>query len=196
MKRIFQNPTLVISAASKLQWPKTTLPEVVLAGKSNVGKSSLINALVQRKNLAYVGQTPGKTRLLNFYNLDDELMLVDAPGYGYAKRSKFELAKYAQLMDDYFGKRENIAACLLVLDMRHLPSKDDIVMYQYLQSLSFPYAIVLTKSDKLSYSQRLTMKRDICQQLACSLDDVIVFSANDKTGVEMLWDKIEAMLSQ
>lgn len=194
MKVVFNKPYLVISAASIKQWPESDMPEIIMAGKSNVGKSSLINALVNRKNLAYVGQTPGKTRLLNFYNLDDTIMLVDAPGYGYAKRSKSEAIDYGKLMETYFKKRENVKACILILDIRHNPSNDDLVMYDYLSSLNIPYVVILTKSDKLSYSGQLKAVKEFSEILDIPAEELIVFSGAKKTGVEKIWERIESIL--
>ena len=119
--RQFNSLSHVITANDSNQWPTTEISEIVLSGRSNVGKSSLINSLVGRRALAYVGSRPGKTRFLNFYNLDDEVMLVDAPGYGYAKRSKSEILNYGTIIDEYFSTRENLKGCILVLDVRHLP---------------------------------------------------------------------------
>ena len=186
----FHNPQLVISAASKKQWPDSELAEIVMAGKSNVGKSSLINALVNRKSLAYVGQTPGKTRLLNFYNLDDKIMLVDAPGYGYAKRSKGEYIDYGKMMDEYFKERKHLKGCLLILDIRHRPSENDCTMYQYLKGTNVPMIIVLTKTDKLSYSQQLNMKKQITTDLEAYQDTIILFSSSKKMGIQELWESM------
>ena len=188
---VFHNPMLIISAARSEQWPESELNEVLMVGKSNVGKSSLINALVNRKSLAYVGQTPGKTRLLNFYNLDDKLMLVDAPGYGYAKRSKQEYIDYGKMMGEYLKKRTHLKGCLLILDIRHEPSNNDITMYNYLKETNSPLLIVLTKTDKLSYSQQLKMKKLIAQGLNVSNESFVLFSSSKKTGVQELWEKID-----
>ena len=190
MKTVFHNPKLIISAPSKKQWPDSNLPEIILAGKSNVGKSSFINALVNRKSLAYVGQTPGKTRLLNFYNLDDHIMLVDAPGYGYAKRSKSEAIDYGRLMEEYFRLRANVYCCILILDIRHLPSNNDLEMRNFLKHNNIPHLIILTKADKLSYSNQLKMQRDICNVLEVSTEEVIVFSSIKKDQVEKVWERI------
>lgn len=190
----FHNPQLLISAPNSKHWPTSDLDEIIMAGKSNVGKSSLINALVNRKSLAYVGQTPGKTRLLNFYNLDDKLMLVDAPGYGYAKRSKSEYIDYGKMMDEYFKKREHLKCCLLILDIRHKPSQNDLTMYQYLKTTEIPIIIVLTKADKLSYSQQLKMKKEICDDLGVTAEPLVIFSSAKKSGVEELWEEIERFI--
>jgi len=190
----FHEPKLIISAASSEQWPETELNEVVMAGKSNVGKSSLINALVNRKSLAYVGQTPGKTRLLNFYNLDNKLTLVDAPGYGYAKRSKQEYINYGKMMEEYFRKRKHLKCCLLILDIRHQVSQNDITMYQFIKQMQIPVIIVLTKSDKLSYSQQLKMKKEIHSGLELQGEPLMLFSSSKKKGIEELWEEIEKYL--
>lgn len=192
--RQFHKPELVISAASSKQWPSSSLPEVILAGKSNVGKSSFINGLVGRKSLAYVGQTPGKTRLLNFYNLDDKLMLVDAPGYGYAKRSKSEAIDYGKLMEEYFSKRDTTKCCVLLLDIRHLPSDNDLVMLDFLRYNQIPYFVVLTKADKLSYSKQIAMKNEIRKALDISIEDIYTFSAVKKDNLEEIWDKLDSYL--
>lgn len=192
----FHNPTLIISAASSKQWPETTLPEIVLAGKSNVGKSSFINALVNRKALAYVGQTPGKTRLLNFYNLDEKLILVDAPGYGYAKRSKQEAIDYGKLMDEYFSKRNNLKCCVLLLDIRHLPNENDQIMLDFLKHQDIPYLVILTKSDKLSYSNQLKMQKQICEVLNLRKEDTIVFSSSKKDKVEQVWEYLDERINE
>ncbi len=192
--RRFHNPTLVISAASKVQWPESELPEVILCGRSNVGKSSFINAILNRKNLAYVGQTPGKTRLLNFYNLDDQWMLTDAPGYGYAKRSKSEHIDYGKLMEDYFRNRKPLKMAVLLVDIRHNPTQDDLVMLQFIRDNNIPYIVVATKADKLSYSQQLKQVKMILDKL--QLDEKLFFpySASSKKGVEPIVNQMEIYL--
>ena len=136
---------LLISAAGKSQWPDSELPEIVLAGKSNVGKSSLINTLLNRKSLAYVGKTPGKTRLLNFYEVNQQFMMVDVPGYGFAQRSQKELIDFGTMMEDYFSERKQLKVCIQIIDLRHGPSKDDLMMLDYVRSNGIPVLIVATK---------------------------------------------------
>ena len=180
MLRKFKNPRHVITANDSSQWPTTDVPEVVMTGRSNVGKSSLINSMVSRRALAYVGSRPGKTRFLNFYNLDDDIMLVDAPGYGYAARSKQEIVNYGAIgviVDEYFSTRENLKGCILILDIRHLPSKQDLVMKKYMEALGLPYFAVLTKADKLSKQNQLKQKMIISRALDMPEDSFVIHSS-------------------
>lgn len=163
---------LIISAASKIQFPETNKPEVVMVGKSNVGKSSLINALVNRKNLAYVGNTPGKTRLINFYDINEDLLLIDVPGYGYANRSHQEQIDYGILMDDYFSLRDP-RLMLVLIDSRRGLSEEDQMMIDFAIYHDIPAVIVLTKTDKLSRSKIIQLKRKIEAQTQM---DVLLFT--------------------
>lgn len=149
----FHKAELVISAPDRNSWPDTTLPEIVLAGRSNVGKSSFINAMTGRKNLAYVGSTPGKTRLLNFFNLDDKYMLVDVPGYGYANISKQQLLRFGEMMEDYFNERKQKKGAVILVDSRHLPTEDDHTMLEFIRYFHLPIVIVATKIDKVPKSK-------------------------------------------
>lgn len=186
-----QETELVISAASKEQWPESDLPEVVLAGRSNVGKSSLINCLVNRKKLAYVGNRPGKTKLLNFFLLDKKYMFVDVPGYGYANTSKAQLLKFGEMMEDYFHGR-NVARCLiLIVDARHKPTQDDIAMLEFARYYDLSCIIVATKFDKLKRSQMQKQLNLIADTLNVSLEDIISFSSETNLGREKLWHKID-----
>lgn len=178
---LFQNATFVTTAAIKAQFPESALPELVLAGRSNVGKSSLINALCQQKALAYVGKRPGKTRYLNFYEVKHQVMFVDVPGYGYAQRSQGELVSYGKLMEDYFSSREQIAAVIMVIDSRHGLSEDDEDMLDFVEEEGYPLLMVATKSDKLTYSEKLKFKKDFEQAYA---HPMVLFSALDKSGVD------------
>ncbi len=148
---------LILSAADPKQFPETTQPEFLMVGKSNVGKSSLINAITNRKRLAYVGQRPGKTRLINFFHINDDLLLVDVPGYGYANRSHQEQLDYATLMDAYFELRHP-RAMLLVIDIRRGMGEDDWMMLDFAQAKNIEAAIVLSKADKLSRNKMMSMK--------------------------------------
>lgn len=199
MLRKFKNPRHVITANDSSQWPTTDVPEVVMTGRSNVGKSSLINSMVSRRALAYVGSRPGKTRFLNFYNLDDDVMLVDAPGYGYANRSKDEIANYGAIVDEYFSTRENLKGCVLVLDIRHLPSKQDIVMKKYMEALGLPYFGVLTKADKLSKQNQLKQRMIIAKALDMPEDSLMIHSSiksDDESDTEKVWVMIDNMLAK
>lgn len=197
MLRKFKNPRHVITANDATQWPTTLIPEIVMTGRSNVGKSSLINAMVSRRALAYVGSRPGKTRFLNFYNIDDEIMIVDAPGYGFAKRSKEEIVNYGVIVDEYFSTRENLKGCILILDIRHMPSKQDIVMRKYAEALGLPHFVVLTKADKLSRQQQIKQKALIAQMMELPEDAFIVHSSEetqDERSTEEVWKMIDQMV--
>lgn len=197
MLRKFKNPRHVITANDSSQWPTTDIPEIVMTGRSNVGKSSLINAMVSRRALAYVGSRPGKTRFLNFYNLDDEIMIVDAPGYGYAQRSKEEIVNYGVIVDEYFSTRENLKGCILILDIRHLPTKQDIIMKKYSEALGLPYFAVLTKADKLSNQQQLKQRKLIAQAMDMPEDALIIHSSEDfedESDTEVVWEMVDEML--
>ena len=146
---IIKKAEIIISAVEPAQYPVTGWPEFALAGRSNVGKSSLINALVNRKALARVGNTPGKTRIINFYNINDSLMLVDLPGYGYAKVSKEEKASWGRLTETYLNSRRDLDTILLLVDIRHDPTEDDIIMLNYIIQSERDFAIIATKADKI-----------------------------------------------
>lgn len=191
----FVKAELVISAASKIQWPETTLPEFVLAGRSNVGKSSLINALVERKKLAYIGNTPGKTRLLNFFNLDDLYMFVDVPGYGYANISKQQLINFGQMMEDYFGEREQKRGLLLIVDARHKPTEDDQMMLDFVRYYELPVVVAATKFDKVKPSKRHHHLKIIRETLTLSSEETLIpFSAETRQGVDEVWDALLKMI--
>ncbi|WP_303974615.1 ribosome biogenesis GTP-binding protein YihA/YsxC, partial [Streptococcus merionis] len=131
------------------KYPADALPEIAMAGRSNVGKSSFINGLLNRKNLARTSSKPGKTQQLNFYNIDDHLRFVDVPGYGYAKVSKTERAKWGKMIEEYLTSRENLRAVVSLVDMRHEPTADDVQMYEFLKYYDIPVIVVATKSDKI-----------------------------------------------
>ena len=179
----FNNASFVTSYYDAKSIQRDKLPEVVLVGRSNVGKSSLINKLLNRKSLARVSSTPGKTVSINYYNIDNKLDLVDLPGYGFAKRPKSEQAAWGKLTDGYFAAGRDIRLILLLVDLRHPPSADDCAMFDWLMASETLFSVVGTKCDKLSKTQR--------EQNAAALSErfgvrVIPFSALDGTGVEPL----------
>lgn len=143
------NAEIVISAVSPKQYPETDLPEIALAGRSNVGKSSFINTLIDRKNLARTSGKPGKTQTLNFYLIENALHFVDVPGYGYAKVSKTERAKWGEMIETYITSRKQLRAVVSLVDVRHDPSKEDIQMYDFLKYYGIPVIVVATKADKI-----------------------------------------------
>jgi len=194
---IIKKAELVISAIEPSQYPDTGWPEIALAGRSNVGKSSLINALTNRKSLARTGSTPGKTRIINFYNINDSLMLVDLPGYGYAKVSKEERKSWGKLAESYLNTRKTLNMILLLVDMRHDPTYDDIIMLDYIRQTGRSFAVVATKSDKISRSEYRKCIENIKRKLDLGTEnEVIPFSAIKRTGVEEVWSVIESYLER
>ena len=190
-----KNPYLVISAPDYKSWPDSVLPEIVMAGRSNVGKSSLINTITRRKNLAYVGNTPGKTRLLNFFNIDDRFMLVDVPGYGYANASKKMLIQFGEMMEDYFEQRKQKKGLLIIVDARHKPSEDDITMIEYARYHHMRLAVIATKMDKLKRSEIQKCLDKIKTTLQLSDDEPLIpFSSEKKQGIDRVWQVIDDML--
>ena len=186
---------LLISAAGKNQWPDSELPEIVLAGKSNVGKSSLINTLQNRKSLAYVGKTPGKTRLLNFYEVNQQFMMVDVPGYGFAQRSQKELIDFGTMMEDYFGERKQLRVCIQIIDLRLGPSKDDLVMLDYVRSNCIPVLIVATKQDQCNQSETSKNRKMISEKCNVPMNQIVLFSSKTRRGRDELMEKIEAYIN-
>lgn len=186
---------LVISAASKKQWPDSDLPEIVLAGKSNVGKSSLINTLVNRKSLAYVGKTPGKTRLLNFYEVNHEFMMVDVPGYGFANRSQNELIAFGEMMEDYFNDRKQLKVCIQIMDLRHGPTKDDLTMLEFIRANGIPVLIVATKQDQCNQSETAKNRKMISEKCNVPLNQILLFSSKTRKGRDELMEKIASYLA-
>ena len=181
----------MLSAANKSHYPQDEIPEIALAGRSNVGKSSFINTLLNRKNLARTSGKPGKTQLLNFFNIDDKLRFVDVPGYGYAKVSKTERAKWGKMIEEYLTSRENLRAVVSLVDVRHEPSTDDVQMYEFLKYYEIPVIVVATKADKVprgkwnKYESVIKKKLDFDKN-----DDFIIFSSVNKDGLDAAWDAI------
>ena len=191
------NVNLTVSAVRPAQYPKMGLPEIAFAGRSNVGKSSLINKLLNRKQLARVSGTPGKTVTINFYNIDDTIHLVDLPGYGYAQRSKEEIKKWGNMMEDYLRDREELIKTVLLVDSRHAPTKDDIMMLEWLRAYDDSGVIVIaTKVDKLKKSAIEGNLNMIWDTLELGEEDVLVpFSTKDDEGKFTVWDIINMLLA-
>ncbi|MCI8519961.1 MAG: YihA family ribosome biogenesis GTP-binding protein [Clostridia bacterium] len=188
------NVSLTISAVRPNQYPTTGYMEFAFAGRSNVGKSSLINKLLNRKSLARVSGTPGKTATINFYNIDDTIYLVDLPGYGYAQRSKTEIEKWGKMMEDYLSSREPLVQTILLVDSRHKPTKDDITMAEWIRHYHDRLIVVATKTDKLKKSETEKNFALIWETLEMGEDDILVpFSVKDDEGKYTVWDMIEMM---
>ena len=185
------NAEILLSAANKSHYPQDEIPEIALAGRSNVGKSSFINTLLNRKNLARTSGKPGKTQLLNFFNIDDKLRFVDVPGYGYAKVSKTERAKWGKMIEEYLTSRENLRAVVSLVDFRHEPSTDDVQMYEFLKYYEIPVIVVATKADKIPRGKWNKNESVIKKKLDFDKDDdFIVFSSVNKDGLDAAWDAI------
>lgn len=192
---VIKKAEIIISAVEPSQYPNTGWPEIALAGRSNVGKSSLINALVNRKALARVGNTPGKTRIINFYNINDSISLVDLPGYGYAKVSKEEKKSWGRLAETYLNSRKNLNMILLLVDIRHDPTPDDAIMLNYIKESGREYAVIATKADKINRSEYKKHMNRIRAVLELDKEhEIIAFSALKRMGIDEVWSKIETML--
>lgn len=194
---IIHKAEYITSAVSLTTYPEHSEPEIALAGRSNVGKSSLINKFINRKNLARTGNTPGKTRMLNFYHINDAFYFVDLPGYGYAKVSKEVHSQWGKMMEDYFSTRENLRAVIQIVDMRHKPSQEDQEMNDFLLMRGIPVLIVATKSDKIARGQWSKHLKDIAETL--KLPDwhlILPYSAETGTGVEELHQAVEEILAE
>ncbi|WP_456079811.1 ribosome biogenesis GTP-binding protein YihA/YsxC [Mogibacterium sp.] len=182
-------------AVKPMQYPEPSVPEIAFAGRSNVGKSSLLNLLTKRKNLARVSGSPGKTRTINFYRINDEFRIVDLPGYGYARVSKSESEKWGAMMESYLENREGLLKVIQLVDIRHKPSAQDVQMYDYLKYFNLDGIVVATKADKVSSNQRSKNILEIRKTLGMSKSDKIIpVSALKKSGHEALLDEIENLL--
>ena len=173
---------------------ESTRKEFAFMGRSNVGKSSLINALTNRKNLARTSSNPGKTQTLNFYLINNDFYFVDFPGYGYAKTSKEKKASFGKMIDHYLQNGKNLKALFLLVDYKVGPTKDDILMYQYLSSLGYVPYVVLTKSDKLKQSELVKNKKETLRLLDAKEEQLIITSSNNKKGMNQILDIIEKCL--
>ena len=182
---------LIISAVRESQYPTDKLKEFLLVGRSNVGKSSFINTIINRKNFARTSATPGKTQTLNFYKVNDEFYLVDAPGYGFAKVRNSLKQKFGLIMESYLKSRDNLQMVFLLIDFRHKPTNDDIMMYDYLKFYNIPVTIVCTKVDKVSKNNHTKNKQIIMKELNIQNEqDLILFSSVTKTGKNEIYDEI------
>lgn len=188
---IINNPKFEISAVSKKQYPKGNLPEIVLVGKSNVGKSSFVNTMVNRKNLARTSNVPGKTRQINFYNMDNKFYFVDLPGYGYSKMSKEEKVVSGNFIEQYLEEGNNVALIILLLDIRHKPTADDILMYDYILKSNLPFMVLTNKADKIAVTKVDAEVERIKEILGISYSTILPFSSERKIYQDTVWKEIE-----
>ncbi len=191
---MYHDAEFLISSARPDQWPETSYPEVIFAGRSNAGKSTLINALVNRKNLAYSGKTPGKTRLLNFYLIDKKMIFTDAPGYGYATGDHVSAPAFSRTIDPYFKYRDQLKAMVLVVDVRRVPNDDDIMMVEFAKAAHLGIIVAVTKADKLSRSQALNNMTKIANALKLNKNTMILCDSLKKNGIEEVYARIESIL--
>lgn len=186
------NVDLVISAVRRSQYPTDEKSEYLLVGRSNVGKSSFINTLINRKNFARTSATPGKTQTINFYLVNEDFYLVDAPGYGFAALSRAKQRKFGLMMEDYLQNRPNLKQVFMLVDFRHKPSKDDIIMYNFLKHYKIPVTIVATKTDKIGITSHQKQRNMILNELDLVVgDDFVMFSNVTKLGKNEICEKIE-----
>lgn len=186
---------LLISAVKPKQYPETGLSEVGLSGRSNVGKSTFINSMIGRKNMARTSQRPGKTQTLNFYNIDNQLVFVDVPGYGYAKVSKSQREAFGKMIERYISQRESLKLVIQLVDLRHNPTEDDIIMYNYLKYYEIPTLIVATKEDKIAKGKVQKHLAKIQQKLEMEAEDEIIsYSSIKKDKQQKIWNMIESYL--
>ena len=183
------------SAVKPSDFPQDALPQIVFAGKSNVGKSSVINRLLLRKNFARVGAAPGKTMHINFFQIDRAIYFVDLPGYGYAKVSKEERARWGRLIEDFFAADKPIALGIFIVDIRHKPTENDEIMAECFKNLEIPFLVLANKADKLKKSQLEPATQLICDTLDISREIVVPFSAEKGDGRDAVWEQIYARLS-
>ena len=193
---IVKNPKFEISAVGPTQYPSGHMPEVVLVGKSNVGKSSFVNTMLGRKSLARTSNTPGKTRQINFYNIDQVFYFVDLPGYGYSKMSKEEQVRVGTFIEQYLFNRDNISLIVLLLDIRHKPTENDRLMYDYILNTGMPFMVIANKADKIAKTKVDQYVEDIKQELDIPEDAMIFpFSSERKTYTDQVWKYLDSVIA-
>ena len=192
---LIKNPQFELSAVSPKQYPANGLPEIVLVGKSNVGKSSFVNTMINRKKLARTSSEPGKTRQLNFYKMDDLFYFVDLPGYGYSKMSKKEQEQVGKFIEEYLSNREQIKLIIFLVDIRHKPTSNDKLMYNYVISSGLPFIILANKADKIAITKVEAAAKELQKELN-PIGDIptFAFSSERKIYKDLVWDYIEKEL--
>lgn len=194
---VIKSADLDILATRRSQYPEGGLPEFLLVGRSNVGKSSFINTLLGRKNLAYISARPGKTQTLNFYLVNKNFYLIDVPGYGYASVSKSVQEKFGLMIEEYLQKRTQLKRVFMLVDFRIKPTEDDVLMYNFLKYYNLPVTIIATKADKVGGSKKEKCLKQIMDTIDLVVgDDIIVFSSSNKLGREDALKKIEVLVDE
>lgn len=188
---------ILISAVKPEQYPELDLPEVALSGRSNVGKSTFINSMIGRKNMARTSQQPGKTQTLNFFNIDNQLIFVDVPGYGYAKVSKKQREAFGKMIETYITTREALKLVIQLVDLRHPPTEDDVLMYDFLKYYDIPTLIIATKEDKIPKGKMQKHIKIIKEKLELeSGDQIISYSSIEKKKQDQIWAAISAFIAE
>ena len=185
----------LLSQSAYGSFPQQGMQEIAMAGKSNVGKSSLINSLTLNSKLARTSSEPGKTRLINYYAINEEFLLVDLPGYGFARAPKSEQDRWARMIEGYLTGSQNLKHVFHLVDIRHAPTREDQMMTEYLRHYEIPFTVIATKADKLSKAQRSRSIPVICRTLVVQPWDILTYSSEDLTGREALLEKIESILT-
>ena len=186
----------LLSQSAFGHFPQQGMPEIAMVGKSNVGKSSLINSLTRNSKLARTSSEPGKTRLINYYLINDAFLLVDLPGYGFARAPKGEQEKWAQMIEGYLVGSGSLKHVFHLVDIRHTPTQEDQMMTQYLRHYEIPFTVIATKADKLSKAQRSRAIPVICRNLVVQPWEILVYSSEDLTGREALLEKLDGLVSE
>jgi len=193
---VIKDANLDIIATRRSQYPDDGKPEFLLVGRSNVGKSSFINSILSRKNLAYTSAKPGKTQTLNFYGVNDSFYLIDVPGYGYAAVDKKTQAKFGMMIEEYLEKRDQLKRVFMLVDFRHKPTEDDLLMYNFLKYYNLPVTVVATKADKVSGSKKEKNLKVLLDTMDLVIgDDLVVFSSVTRLGVKEVLKKIECLVN-
>ena len=191
---VIKKAQFITSLDAFRDYPGIGRPEIAMVGKSNVGKSSMINKLTNNGKLARTSAEPGKTRLINLFNLNDEIVLVDLPGYGFARVSRGEKQRWAGMIEGYLAQSKNLKRVLMLVDMRHQPTNDDIDMVNYLRHYGIPFTVAATKADKLSRAEKSRSIPVICRTLAVQPWEIIPFSSEDGTGRDKLLELLDTLL--
>ena len=192
---VIKEASLEVIATRRSQYPIDGKPEFLLVGRSNVGKSSFINSILSRKNLAYTSSRPGKTQTLNFYNINGNFYLIDVPGYGYAAVDKKTQAKFGMMIEEYLEKREELKRVFMLIDFRHKPMEDDLLMYNFLKYYNLPVTVVATKADKVTGSKKEKNLKTILETLDLVVgDDLVVLSSVTELGVKDVIKKIAGLV--
>ena len=191
---LIKSAEFVKSAAKPSYYPPALLPEIAFAGRSNVGKSSLINTLVNRKHLVKTSKTPGRTQLINFFNINDAFTFIDLPGYGYSKVPDSVKKNWGPMVETYFSTRKTLKGVVLIMDIRRTPVQDELNFTDWLDQYELPSILALTKSDKLSKMKQKSQQHAVAKALSVDESRLILFSAKSRQGKEMMWRAIEKLL--